>query len=136
MKRYLIKEAFILQSAGSQLMRIGQYYATDDEQQLAELEKFEKDGSVENVAPREADAEKEESKDPPSTGTQDPPADPTEDITIVPGIGEGSQKKLAALDPQVKTLTELKAALEREDVKKALGVNYEKAVKYFAEQEN
>lgn len=122
----MIKEAFTLKSANDKLMQPKRFYATDNEEQIKELEKFIEADSVEEVV---SQPKKNEPKKSTSEGK------PDDDITLVKGVGAGLQKKLAALEQPVTTKTALAAALEREDVKEALGQNLNKVTEYFAKSE-
>lgn len=118
MHRFKIKHAFNLKSEGMKLKTPGQFVATEDEAQVAELREFEKQGSCEEVKSEV----KKETKKPQDAKT----VDQTDDITLVKGVGAGLAKKLE--EKGVTTRSGLKAALKdrTEEMKEVLGMNYEK----------
>jgi predicted flap endonuclease-1-like 5' DNA nuclease len=131
MKRYFIKEAFLLQSfkPSPRLMQLGQYYATENEAEIEELERFAKDGSCEEVKsekPKDLKPTKAPEKPAPPAGQ--PPA---EDLTVVPGVGKKLQESLAGLG--IVTVSDLKNRLSEEAVQEVLGSKAEKVAAYFAE---
>lgn len=134
MKRYKIKEAFKLKSASNKLMRIGTYYATEDAAQIAELEKFRKDGSVEVIESLAKEKPGMKVTTQPKKANEKPeaPKTPDEDITVVPGVGKTLQQKLAELE--ITTVSQLKDRMNEEPVKELLGLHYEKAQKFFEQK--
>lgn len=124
-KRYHIKEAFALQSAGGKLLLVGQYYATEDEKQQEELAKFVAAGScVENLSVPAAGGVKQPEKEPEKE---------QEDITIVPGVGKAAAEKLA--EAGITTVEGLKeaAAKREEELRELLGdKTFDKVSSFFA----
>jgi len=124
--QYQIKHGFKLQSAGK-LMMPGGYHFTDDEKEIAELDGFVKRGACVKVEPKakvEMPAKKEE---------KEVPKEPSEDLTSVPGVGAGLEKKLIAAD--IKTVAALESYLndasKTEAMKELLGNQYDKIVAHF-----
>jgi hypothetical protein len=117
MKRYFIKEAFLLQSfkPSPRLMQLGQYYATENEAEIEELERFAKDGSCEEV-------KSEKPKDLKPTKAPEKPAPPA---------GQPPEESLAGLG--IVTVSDLKNRLSEEAVQEVLGSKAEKVAAYFAE---
>jgi len=150
MKQYHIKEAFQLQSHPQKLLlQLGQFYSTDKEEELKELEQFAKDGSCEIVSANAKQkglrlASEQEGKvvdGDKKTGDEDGDSDeggddnhnPEEDITVVPGIGNTLKQKLEGVG--VSTVTALKEAMvsRTEEMEELLGNSFEKVQSYFAE---
>ena len=140
MPNFQIKESFFLQSV-NKLVQPGQYFQSDDEAVLAELRKFEADGSCKELVPQTPAAPAPEvapaaAPDAPAAPAGDPtvapaPA-PEEDISVVPGLGKKAKDKLEAAG--IKTLTDLKTAMldpsKHDELEGYLGKNFDK-VKTF-----
>lgn len=117
MNSFKIIHAFFLQS-NQKLMAPSTIYAPTSDAEVTELREFATRGGCEEMLPmKKAKAEK--------------PAEPTDDITVVPGIGKKLMTALAELG--ITTKTGLKDKLEDAAVKEALGLNFEKIAKYFAD---
>lgn len=121
--RFEIKHGLYLQSA-KKLLTPNTFYPTDKEAELKELrEVFCKDGAAVEVKP-----EKKEKVTAPK-----PEVDPTDDITLVKGVGEGTSKKLAEKGITTKSGLEaaMKDAARAEEMKEVLGANYQKILDQF-----
>lgn len=121
MKRFLITEAFFLNSLGKLLLQ-GTYYATEDEAQIAELKKFEAQGSCDEQVSKPKEAAK--------VATETAPED---DLSTVKGLGKAALEKLA--EKQIVKKSELAAALadkaREEEMKGLLGKQYAKVLEQF-----
>ena len=152
MKQYRIKEAFQLQSHPQKLLlQIGQFYSTEVDEELKELERFAKDGSCEimsandkqrglRLASEQDGKVVDGDKKNPQTGDEDDGSNagdgnqnPEEDITVVPGIGNTLKQKLEGVG--VTTVSALKEAMvsRSEEMEELLGNSFEKVQSYFAE---
>ena len=149
MKQYRIKEAFQLQSHPQKLLlQIGQFYSTEKEEELKELELFAKDGSCEIVNASDkpkglrlaseqdgkvVDGNKETGDEDGGSDAGDDNHNPEEDITVVPGIGNTLKQKLEGVG--VTTVSALKEAMvsRSEEMEELLGNSFEKVQSYFAE---
>ena len=124
MNRYLVKHAFTLQSANARLMNIGEYYSTDAADQIEELTRFAKDGSIVLLNP--AKVEKQEEK--PKVAVN-----PSQDIAQLAGVGAKLLTKLT--EAGFNTVDELKKAMldksQEETMKKLLGLSFEKVLANF-----
>ena|SRR3989338_1988696 len=152
MKQYRIKEAFQLQSHPQKLLlQIGQFYSTEVDEELKELERFAKDGSCVIMSAKDKqrglrlaseqdgkviDGDKKNLQ----TGDEDDGSNagdrnqnPEEDITVVPGIGNTLKQKLEGVG--VTTVSALKEAMvsRSEEMEELLGNSFEKVQSYFAE---
>ena len=112
-----IKEGFFSQAA-DKLMTIGLYFKAEERTVIDELKKFEAMGSCKEIVPI-VEPEKEIIQQ-----------NPNQDLSVVPGIGEKTLQALTAAN--VKTVDQLKASFDKPEVKAALGINYDKVVKYFS----
>lgn len=142
MKRYKIKEAFNLKAAKMRLMHVGQYYATESEEEQAELARFAAMGSCEEITSVEkpgkglkptapAGSPKVEEPREPAEAKE---ADPEKDLTVLPGIGKAARENLEKAG--VKTVAQLKEAMAKrsEEMRELLGdKTFEKVTAYFAE---
>jgi DNA polymerase/3'-5' exonuclease PolX len=117
MNSFKIIHAFRLHSV-DKFMSPHMIYAPVSEQEVTELRKYAEGGACEEMLPKA----KEEKKTVPTV-------DPTDDITVVPGMGKKIQADLAALG--VTTKSGLKDKLEDAKVKEALGANFDKIAAYF-----
>src|SRR4051794_39334640 len=113
--QFHIKDAFHLKSAGK-LMIPGTYYTTEDDAQIAELrERFEPDGSCQEVkAEKKAHVTKAvESTD-------------NDDLSLVKGIGAALLEKLN--EKGITTKSQLKAAVtdRADEMKELLATRFEK----------
>ena len=152
MKQYRIKEAFQLQSHPQKLLlQIGQFYSTEVDEELKELERFAKDCSCVIMSAKDKqrglrlaseqdgkviDGDKKNLQ----TGDEDDGSNagdrnqnPEEDITVVPGIGNTLKQKLEGVG--VTTVSALKEAMvsRSEEMEELLGNSFEKVQSYFAE---
>jgi hypothetical protein len=114
MHRFLMKEAFNLKSEGNKLYLPGQYLATDDEAQLAELAKFAKDGSCVELLPQQPKAPEK---------SAEVTVDQTDDISLLK-LGKAVTDQLVGKG--ITTKTALKSALGDNEVKAILGDKFEK----------
>lgn len=130
MKRYLIKHAFNLRSANMALLNPGQYYATDDAAQIAELETFVQQGAVQEIVSHTASrtVKAEAKAEAPKVAVN-----PNQDLASVPGVGFKMYEKLT--EAGFNTVDELRAAIldpkRTEELKKLLGLHYAKIQKHF-----
>ena len=129
MTNYQIVNAFTLQSANQRLMQTGQYFTPANDDQDKEMQAFSVDGSCVPV-PTHAPAP---AVDPNADEMQDSPLDPTDDLSVVPGVGAKTEKKLN--DAGIKGLAQLKAAMldkkRSDEMKTLLGLSYDKILAYF-----
>lgn len=128
MSRYYVKEAFLLQShkPSPKLLNLGMYYQSESDDEVVELQKFEKDGSCEErkslplpelhvvtTPKKEVKVEVKVTDD---------------DIATVPGVGKTLAGKLAEVG--ITNKTQLMAALndpkQAEDMVDLLGNKLEK----------
>ena len=150
MKQYRIKEAFQLQSHPQKLLlQLGQFYSTDKEEELKELERFAKDGSCEIMSASDKQKglrptseqdgkvvngnKKNQQDDDDSDEEGDDNHNPEEDITVVPGIGNTLKQKLESAG--VTTVSALKEAMvsRTDEMEELLGNSFEKVQSHFAE---
>lgn len=123
MRRFYVKEGFLLKShkPNPRSMVIGEYYATEDDEQAQELLKFASQGSCEEKVSK---PKEEKPKEP------EAPADPAQDLTTVPGVGKKLLGKLT--EAGITTVDQLKALIQDEaKAKELLGPSYEKLLKHF-----
>lgn len=105
-------------SLGNTLLHPQTRYTTLKEDEIADLRQRAEYGACEEVKPAVSVPIKK-------------PELPSEDLSVVPGVGAKTLEKLS--DVGVTTLSALKAAVlaEEEKIKEILGLNFEKVLQFF-----
>lgn len=131
MKQFKIIESFQLQSHPQKLLlQPNQFYSTESDAEIAELEQFALDGSCQEMGEEKSSDEQPESD---TTDTsEEPMIDPEEDITIVPGVGNALKQRLE--EANITTVSQLRDAMstQEEAMQELLGNAFEKVQTYFS----
>lgn len=127
MKRFKAINSFFLKTTGKLVMPKELLFPETDEQ-VEEIEVFVKTGSCEEVV-----SKPKATADAPGA----PPADPSDDLALVKGVGKATLEKLVAKG--ITTKTQLGEAVldpaREEEMKEVLGANHGKILEQFSKPE-